>query len=451
MMKIAYQFVPANFRDLVTKTEKDFKEFVKENGLQDKESLKDKPNIKGFLHISVPPYKKEFPATSNLKSRILIQPISTQDESSITGTAAIIEEFAKEIDKEIPDIKPYLLFDEQKLQFDLSEARQRYIFAVSMQHHKKQHENLMKEIICRDKTIDIEPEEGHNPDSIDDLDEEASERPSTLRHLQTLRKTLADRDEKFKTAYIDLKQHVKHACQSTDAGLVAALKQSMKEKAKQMREMFDQYKRTFLHAAVEDGDHFLVKLLLAIGFNPNIQEGCGATPLVLAVVGEKSEICKTLVGHLADIDGPTFIRIPLPKQLATHLGQNHILDIFEKFSVDKEDEEVWAGIYGQASGARLDTRNDLPNEAKLAELLEDLDCNETPKFKYSRESTPTIMIGDNATTKNIRSARWNNFSSYSWISETPGDFHCSGYLEECFAKAQGPGGLYYAVNKVLSK
>ena len=68
MMKIAYQFVPANFRDLVTKTEKNFKEFVKENGLQDKESLKDKPNIKGFLHISVPPFKKSFQLHRTLRA-----------------------------------------------------------------------------------------------------------------------------------------------------------------------------------------------------------------------------------------------------------------------------------------------------------------------------------------------------------------------------------------------
>ncbi len=213
---------------------------------------------------------------------------------------------AKYINKEIPETKPYLLFDELKLQFDLSEARQRYIFAKSMEHHKKQHDNSMKEIISRDKTVASDPAEGLDPDTTYDS-EEATERPSLLRHLQFLRKTLADRDEKFKTAYLNLKQQVKHACQSTDAGMLVALKQSMKAKSKQTREVVDQYKRTFLNEAVEDGDHFLVKLLLAVGFNPNVEEGCGATPLVLAAVGENLDICKLLVENLAEIDGPTFL------------------------------------------------------------------------------------------------------------------------------------------------
>ena len=98
-MKIAYHLVPVNFKDLAEETDKDFKDFVKDNCLHDKDALNDKPNMKGFMPISVPPPKKEFPSTSNRKSDILIQPISTEDESSVTGTASIIEEFACEIRK----------------------------------------------------------------------------------------------------------------------------------------------------------------------------------------------------------------------------------------------------------------------------------------------------------------------------------------------------------------
>ena len=60
-----------------------------------------------------------------------------------------------------------------------------------------------------------------------------------------------------------------------------------------------------------------------------------------------------------------------------------------------------------------------------------------------------MKIGDGAGTKNIRSARHNNLSRYSNISQFSGDFHCSGYVEGCFAKAQRPGGLYHAFNKLL--
>ena len=87
------------------------------------------------MRVRVPECRKEFPSTSNRKSQILIQPISTEDESSITETAAIIEECAKDIGKEISEAKPYLPFDNQKLEFHLSDARRRYIFSESMNAH----------------------------------------------------------------------------------------------------------------------------------------------------------------------------------------------------------------------------------------------------------------------------------------------------------------------------
>ena len=59
-MKIAYHLVPVNFKDLAEKTDEDFKDFVKDNCLHDKDALNDKPNIKGFMPISVPPPKRSF-------------------------------------------------------------------------------------------------------------------------------------------------------------------------------------------------------------------------------------------------------------------------------------------------------------------------------------------------------------------------------------------------------
>ena len=60
-----------------------------------------------------------------------------------------------------------------------------------------------------------------------------------LRHLQTLRKSLSEKNEKFKSVYVDLKQRIKHAYRTTDAGTLPALKQSLKDKAHQLRETVD--------------------------------------------------------------------------------------------------------------------------------------------------------------------------------------------------------------------
>ena len=96
-MKIAYQFMPADFTDLIGKSPREFTDFVKKNDLQSKDALKDSEQIKGFMRVRAPECRKEFASTSNRRSQILIQPISTEDESSITGTAVVIEEYAKDI------------------------------------------------------------------------------------------------------------------------------------------------------------------------------------------------------------------------------------------------------------------------------------------------------------------------------------------------------------------
>lgn len=45
----------------------------------------------------------------------------------------------------------------------------------------------------------------------------------------------------------------------------------------------DHLKRSFLHIAVEKGNNQLAKALIFSGFNVNIKEGFGFTPLHLAI------------------------------------------------------------------------------------------------------------------------------------------------------------------------
>ena len=48
---------------------------------------------------------------------------------------------------------------------------------------------------------------------------------------------------------------------------------------KRIHSSTDKYKRTILHCAVEEKNYVLVKILLAVGVDPNCKEGCGATPM----------------------------------------------------------------------------------------------------------------------------------------------------------------------------
>ena len=113
-----------------------------------------------------------------------------------------------------------------------------------MNAHKKEHENLLKEVSSRDKAIetDMDQEQNANDDNADSNDEDAASqegRQSTLRHLQVLRRRLEEKNTKFKSVYLSLKQQVGHACQAADTGTVSALKNSLMEKGNALRNIRD--------------------------------------------------------------------------------------------------------------------------------------------------------------------------------------------------------------------
>ena len=62
-----------------------------------------------------------------------------------------------------------------------------------------------------------------------------------------------------------------------------------------------------------------------------------------------------------------------------------------------------------------------------------------------------MFCGDVGTTKNIRATRNSQLDRLSWTSEMPGDLHTGAFLEECIAKAQGPGGMYHIAHDILGR
>ena len=284
------------------------------------------------MEVKVPECTKEFPETSNRKSEVLILPVSLQDESSITGVSSIIEELSQILGIPMPEPENYLLFDPVKLSFDIEDARKRFIFLKSMEAHKIEHENILREHELRDKAFASALEVDHDDiaDESTDTDEMNTVPATSKRHLQELRKEIKDKESAFKTAYTNLKQQIAHASLSTDLGTMNLFVNNLKDKKDEKVMVTDQYERTFLHQAVEENNVTVSRVLLQIGCNPNAQEGCGATPLTLAVLRNSTDLCKLLVDHLASPEGVFVNKIPSPMKIATCLGYNHILDGFEK-------------------------------------------------------------------------------------------------------------------------
>ncbi len=81
----------------------------------------------------------------------------------------------------------------------------------------------------------------------------------------------------------------------------------------------DHLKRSLLHVAVEQGHQNFVKYLVELGMDINCREGCGLTPLSLAVHGKNGSICEFLVESGATYSGPLFTSIPSPLSMAKEM------------------------------------------------------------------------------------------------------------------------------------
>ena len=103
----------------------------------------------------------------------------------------------------------------------------------------------------------------------------------------------------------------------------------------------DHLQRSVLHVPVERTEVSLVKFLINIGLDVNAREGCGATPLTLAVLTKNTLICKFLVEAGAKHSGPLFTSIPSPLAMSTKLELNNILAMFNKDSALSDEEDMF--------------------------------------------------------------------------------------------------------------
>ncbi|RUA04433.1 MAG: hypothetical protein DSY43_06265, partial [Gammaproteobacteria bacterium] len=206
----------------------------------------------------------------------------------------------------------------------------------------------------------------------------------------------------------------------------------------------DHFNRTVLHYAIECNNVSMVRVLLAVGVNPNIKEGCGVTPLHLAVLGKTTEMCKVLVDSLAVIHGLSFSSIPSPHEMATAMDLNDIVSVFdEKLREQGTLEDLLTQLSSKAA--------DHTDEGELDQRVD----NENPdEYSYERSQFcgfPTAVVGDQGTCKNNRSVKQKDQSAFGWMAEIPGDLHAKGHLCEATFKAQEKGGFHHLISKVLKR
>ena len=238
--------------------------------------------------------------------------------------------------------------------------------------------------------------------------------------------------------------------QTLESGDEASLDKIVMDQSKKQKELDktrDKFERTVFHAAVEEKRYTLVNILLSSGTNPNVKEGCGATPLTIAVLNSDFAMCKILVQNFAEYEGEMFGSFPTPLEMATAMEAEEIVNLFKTTSTYWECPVV--------SLIQNDTCNELVSVAEtLDEKMDDSGSNNSEDFIYKRSECkkfPTAVVGDVGTCKNNRSVRNKDCARHGWCTEIPGDMHAKGYLCEAAFKAHGSGGLHKLLSDVMKR
>lgn len=445
--------IPNSDKDFKDLTEKEFMEWLSKPDLSD-------PKRKGKYVIKVPDMVK--PEGSNEKSNVVILPLSLEDNSTITGTASILEEFGSEFGISCNHDICFLPFNDNTKTYDLKEARSRFEFLTLLEKHKSEMIDLKLHLERREKGIegaastqadedegtcflaaDIDGDEECDDNTGDDCEIENIEtsEPPTKSKKNMFQKI----DGKFTKMYDSVVKKMWKAVHNQDSTAFEKFLSEMEEKRCEWdTSNVDHFGRTIIHAAVEENNETLIRTLLHVGIDVNCLEGCGASPLTLAVLNKNQKLVKLLHEHFALSSGPLFIMMPSPLDIAKAMGLEDIVNMFENELEDEEDRLLHLKF---ERGCASDNLNIVSEEVNKEEVE-----NDTFAFDRSKCKTcPTIIVGDNGTNKVCRGVRNRSTSAYGWCSEFPGDMHTKGYLCEACFKVMGKGGFHYLTHTVMKR
>ena len=224
-------------------------------------------NEESSFPIIVPKISEEYPKSST-KSNIMILPLSIEDESLKTGTACIMQEFSQDLDIPLKKSDQYVIFVCKVGKFDLHSARERYRFYQEMEYHDRQMEKFRKLM---------------EEDEIEDTESEPRSDDSGTKPFKTLMKQMSTH---MKDVMTKLKDGVNTFANSD---LWAGLG--------------DDLGCSPLHHALQDNCVNLVEPLLLAGAGKNDPEGCGLTPVMIAINKNNVKLVELLVKYGARVTG----------------------------------------------------------------------------------------------------------------------------------------------------
>ena len=454
LLKMGLNTIPMCSKNFEDMSEQEFVEWLS------KQDLDEQKKKKGKFAVQVPEMVE--PGNTN-KSDVVILPLSLEDNSTINGTASIFEEFGKEFRISCDHDTCFLPFNETTKTFDLKEARNRFEFLKVLENHKLEMKELTSQLDSREKSIEGAASNQADSDEedlsflvsgdddqdkeCDDIDNDGDDEdggnvesadPASKKNM------FHKLDSKFGKMYDYVVKKMWRAVHNSDSSAFEQFLHEMDEKRCEWdTSVTDHLGRTIIHAAVEENNETLVRTLLHVGFDVNSLEGCGASPLTLAVLNKNEKLVKLLHEHFALSCGPLFAKMPSPLAIAKAMELDDIVKLFESEPDSVEDILLWQRFEGGHACENL-VHDD---EVEIDEV-------EGDGFAYNRsmcKACPTIIVGDNRTNKVCRGVRNRSMSAYGWCSEFPGDMHTKGYLCETCFKVLGNGGFHYMIHTVMKR
>ncbi|XP_028396960.1 uncharacterized protein LOC114520826 [Dendronephthya gigantea] len=390
--------------------------------------------------LDIPVEKDLLPnASHSSKSNVHILPLSLEDNSTIFGTMSILDKLSK--DFSLPEggkNAECVPFNCVAGNFDVISSRAHFELLLSQKSHEQNMKRTESQMRSTRKTFDGLTEDDSQDDFSFASDEEDAPgiRTSTKETvtLERERNRFQNEDKPFWEAYNGLMHEMMSANTANSEETYMMSISSLENRA--LTTVKDHLKRSLLHVAVEQGHQNFVKYLVELGMDVNCREGCGLTPLSLAVHGKNGNICKYLVESGAKYSGPLFTSVPSPLSMAKELNLEDIQQIFEYDQVlsDEEDDFIRS----------ID-----------ATFQESLTANEHPKrtVQHFNRTVPgfiTPIVGDVGTCK-TNSAVMSRSRSYQWVGLCPGDLHNKGYFCEMVYKVHGSSGFHYLLSEVLKR
>ena len=186
-------------------------------------------------------------------------------------------------------------FDSVDGNFDVATARSHFELLLSQRVHATNTQETVSQIRAREKAFDDVTErvvdgnpESRVGDEEDDQDGLAAHRTESTT-LATEKRHFEVEDKAFWDVYTALSQKLLNAnATNSEESYIQTINNEINRTSALAK---DRLQRSLLHVAIERNHNTFAKFLVDLGVNVNCREGCGMTPLNIAVLQSNTALC----------------------------------------------------------------------------------------------------------------------------------------------------------------